>query len=94
MKLEDLTDQELQDAIGIAGPRLRAAIEEELDARRECYWLIEDGYGEDGELCVRECGNKDLSEHDGLCPAHTRGESLEDYLAPFGAAWQEEQEEQ
>lgn len=55
-----------------------------------CGWLIQVGYCEDGEPIIRECGGGPLHPSDGLCSAHTRGMSLEDYLAPFGPAWQEE----
>jgi hypothetical protein len=59
--------------------------------RPRCVWLIETGRDEFGSLTVAECGSRrDLSEHDGLCPAHTRGMSPEDYHAPFGPAWQAE----
>lgn len=57
----------------------------------KCGWLVEDGVYDDGSPRIVECERTDLNEHDGLCGAHTRGMSLEDYYAPFGPAWQEEQ---
>lgn len=58
-----------------------------------CGWLVVVGWYDDGEERIDICGALvDVSSsHDGLCPRHTRGMSFEDYYAPFGPAWEDEQ---
>lgn len=57
-----------------------------------CPWLVRVGFEDDGTDIIRECGAPVAEDsYDGLCSMHTRGMPLDDYYAPGGPAWMEEE---